>query len=330
MSLTQQMPYGHQDLCPEVHVEPGTPKRIRCFVRGCNQNLVPPTKRGGGDVCPDHGIRCHSSGTYSSGTYSYADVRRNLIVDPNLFANTVVGHPLKYEANRFHLENSEDTLTWNFFRSLQKAGCLHRAANMVTGLDITEEPRLYLWGLCLTGDMFAQWDLLIAARERFESNLPVGRPFTEPDIGLYLPSHYLILIEAKFTSPNSSCSGKKALALIRCYGDQRLRYLDASRAKCCQNLGGQLWRNMVFAEWMAGLSNHSTPAFLGNLTRRSQEHESCDEFATLLNEGYRSRFIHISWEELLETCLDDAGSLETLATYMRSKTASLHQAFDFV
>ena len=92
-------------------------------------------------------------------------------------------------------------LTWNVFRTLQECGLLHTVAGWITGLEIQEEPP-YLWGLSISDDAFQPWDLLLAARERFESNLPVKRPPTEPDIALYLPGYYLILIEAKFTSSN--------------------------------------------------------------------------------------------------------------------------------
>jgi hypothetical protein len=247
-----------------------------------------------------------------------------------------VGHPFKHETGRFHQENSEDAVTWNVFNSLRHAGCLHHVANIVTGLEVNDEPQLLLWGLALTGDAFTPWDLLIAAREKFECRLPIKRPLTEPDIALYLPGQYLILIEAKFTSPNPFYPGQgrkdaKSLTkaqLLDIYWDQALTVLDRNKARAAIRVHYQLWRNMVFAEWMAGKDGRSTPAFLGSLTRRGQEDESCNEFALLLNKGYRNRFSHISWEALLETCLDDSGSLNTLAAYMKAKTASLLPAFD--
>src|SRR5262249_60453958 len=93
-------------------------------------------------------------------------------------------------------------LTWNVFRSLQEAGCLRDVAGLITGQAIAEEPRLYLWGLCQSSDTLEPWPLLVAARERFESSLPVERPLTEPDIALYLSGRYLIRIEANFTGAN--------------------------------------------------------------------------------------------------------------------------------
>ena len=93
-------------------------------------------------------------------------------------------------------------LSFNVFRSFQEARCLHLVARFLTGQDIDAEPRLFLWGLELTDDSLQPWDLLIAARQRFESHLPVKRPATEPDIALFQPSRFLILCEAKFCSEN--------------------------------------------------------------------------------------------------------------------------------
>src|SRR5208282_1292283 len=83
------------------------------------------------------------------------------------------------------------------------------------------------------------WDLLIAARQRFEANLPVNRPWTEPDIALYLPGRYLILIEAKFTSPNPAYENgpqkdPKSLTkdeLLDIYQDSALTILDVERTR---------------------------------------------------------------------------------------------------
>src|SRR5262249_13028811 len=148
---------------------------IRCFVRGCEHFLRPPARRRVGDLCPVHHIRAHSSGTYS-----YADVRRNAIIARDLLADRVVGNPHKFESHRFGLEKSEDMASFNLFRSFQEAGCLNYIARYVTGLEVEAEPRLFLWGLEMTDDSLRPWDLLLAARRRFESSLPVRRPATEP------------------------------------------------------------------------------------------------------------------------------------------------------
>ncbi len=325
MSIYHQ-PFGCDDLCPDVQIDVGPPKRIRCFVGGCKHILRCPTNKDDGEACPDHKIRCHSSGTYS-----YADVRGNLIVDAELFATRVVGHPFKYETDRIGNENSEDALTWNVFRSFQHEKCLHRVAELIIGQAIKDEPQLYLWGLRLSDNSFEPWDLLIAARTRFESHLPVERPQTEHDIALHLPGKYLILIEAKFTSPNTFYTegprrNKLSLTkneLLDLYWDHMTKTLNLEKAHAVNRVPYQLWRNLIFAEWMASKDSSSTKPFLASLTREDHEVESCREFRSLLND--EACFTHISWEGTTKHAGVQPAS--RLWCYLANKTASLQRAF---
>ena len=331
--LEPPLPFGTPDLDPSVK---WANERVTCYVRGCRQQLRPPTRTFAGDVCPTHGIRCHGAKTHTP-TYSYRDVRRNVIIDPELLATRVVGHPFKFESHRLGLENSEDALTWNVFRSLQRANLLKHVGELVTGIRTDAEPDLYLWGLKLTDDAVAPWDLLVAARERFESNLPVDRPLTEPDIALHLPGRYLVLIEAKFTSPNPSyAAGPRKDArsltkdeLLRIYHDPGLAILDRPRAVEAYRVHYQLWRNTVFAEWMAKLDDRRTQAFHANLTRTGEEIVSCAEFRSLLNPDATDRFVHIAWEDLHR--LTSRGLHDPVAArldrYLRTKTTRLRPAF---
>ena len=99
-------------------------------------------------------------------------MRRNIIASSELFAERIIGHPFKYECHQIGAENSEDTLSWNVFRSLQEAGRLAEVAKLMVAEVHAEEPHLYLWGIRVDDDSFEPWDLLIAARQRFESHLP--------------------------------------------------------------------------------------------------------------------------------------------------------------
>jgi hypothetical protein len=328
------LPFGTLDLDPHPYVVAGAPRRIRCYVRGCKGLLRPPGREYPGEVCPVHGIRCHFS--RNSATYSYVDVRRNIIVAPDLFATRVVGNPFKYPSNYLGNEKSEDALTWNVFRTLQECGLLHLVARWITGLEIPAEPRLYLWGLSVSDETFEPWNLLTAARERFESNLPVERPTTEPDIALYLPGRYLILIEAKFTSPNpfyidgprrDPCSLTKN-ELLDLYQDQDLRMLDVEKARRAKRVYYQLWRNLVFAEWMALTDGCGTPAYLANLTRAG--HRADDgprHLHQLLRAGFQGRFTHFFWENIHGLAATRPVDLSLLMRYLETKTAALSAAF---
>jgi hypothetical protein len=225
-------------------------------------------------------------------------------------------------------------LTWNVFRTLQECGLLHVLAKWITGLDIQREPHLYLWGLEISDGTFAPWDLLIAARKRFESNLPVKRPPTEPDIALYLLGYYLILIEAKFTSPNpfymeGPRRDPQSLTkneLLDIYQDPALQMLHLEKARRAERVYYQLWRSVVFAEWMARHANAGTVAYVANLTRDDQEHASFGEFQGLMNPESTARFVHLNWEDTYRRMIQSP-ELSTLWRYMETKTAGLQQAF---
>lgn len=327
-----KLPYGVPDLDPRVVVHPDDPDRVRCYVRGCQHFLRRPTRYARGEECPDHGIYCHYS-RYGA-TYSYRDVRRNIIASPDLFAQRIVGHPFKYESHRLGSENSEDALSWNVFRSLQEAGLLAAVAKLIIGEDHPQEPDLYLWGIRVSDDSFEPWDLLIAARERFESNLPVKRPLTEPDIALHLPGKYLVLIEAKFTSPNpfyergprKDAQSLTLDELLEIYWDDSLRILDNAKTCSADRVPYQLWRNTVFAEWMAVSDAPSTNAYHVNLTREKYEVESAAEFAGSMKREFATRFQRHSWEALWHYCNSDAAT--STKFYLQGKTAHLTQALN--
>ena len=327
-----KLPYGIDDLNPSVEYYATKPARVRCYVRDCDQLLEVPTRQQRGQVCPRHGIRCHYSG--GKPTYAYAEATENLIVARELFRQQVVGSPFKFESHRFGLERSEDALTWNVFRSLQDAGHLHHIARRITGDDCGHEPLLYLWGLCLSEDDFEPWHLLIKARERFESNLPVERPLTEPDIALFLPGRYLILIEAKFTSSNTcyergprrSTSSLTLDELRDIYHDPTTQLLDRRAASMADRIYYQLWRNMVFAEWMAREDHSKTQAFHVNLVRQGQDEASAEEFSRLVNLNFKDRFQQRTWEGLYRE-MKTLADLTQLRRYLETKTSGLRPAF---
>jgi len=175
------------------------------------------------------------------------------------------------------------------------------------------------------------WPLLIQARDRFESRLPVDRPLTEPDIALHLPGKYLILIEAKFTSenpayqdgPRKDDTSLTKAELVDIYQDRELDLLDIDRARSARFIHYQLWRNLCFAAWM-GLGGGER-AYLGNLTRKGWEDESCAAFAGLIKPAETEHFRHILWEDIYRFSATEP-NLAPLRSYLETKTAYLTKA----
>jgi hypothetical protein len=315
-----------------VQVDPSDNRKVRCYVRGCEHYLRPASRGSRGEVCPSHGIWCFSS--KSGATYGYANAERNVIVSRNSFRERVLNHPMKFESHRLGLERSEDTLTWNVFKSFQEAGQLHRIASSITGTTATEEPMLLLWGIRMDDGSYLPWQLLLDARRRFERNLPVDRPLTEPDIALHLPGRYLILIEAKFTSPNSWVYKTRRANAQSLTGDECIDIYDAPElatinriaAKSSARITGQLYRNMVFAEWMARADSSTTEYYHANLVRADREQKSATAFSKLLNAEHAFRFQQFSWESIYGLAKANS-ELSNFFTFMENKTAGLRPAF---
>ena len=326
------LPFGTNDLDSTPVVDHRPPRRVRCYVKGCTHLLRVPSRGDRGEICPDHGIRCHFC--QGNNTYSYANAAGNIIASPATFAEKIIGHPFKYESHRLGLERSEDALSWNVFRSLEECGLLHQVADMITGEETTAQPYLYLWGICSTDDTFQPWEHLVAARGRFESSLPVQRPLTEPDIALYLPGKYLILIEAKFTSPNTYYEhGPRANAtsltldeLKEIYHAPELETLDYAMAGEANRIYYQLWRNMIFAEWMAKLDHPSTKPYHVNLVCEGREEQSAREFHRFVKPPFKHRFQRMTWEQIYHKVHGQSVAAR-LVQYLKTKTAGLQPAF---
>lgn len=322
------MPYGLQEVNP---VLVSKEDKIRCCVAACEHFLMPPRRGQAGEVCPDHGVYTHRSGTY---TYPKQEAEKNIIEDRPLF-NKLNNHPFKFES-RCQNECSEDAVSYNVMASYKKAGLLHELVHTITGQEVQEKDvKLYLWGI--DTDSQKPWEMLIAARNRFERGLPQGRPFSEPDIMLRTPDHFII-VEAKLTSPNSYVApGENRKSPISLTHEEVLTRYDTSdlffrrstlnleQAKT-RPFPQQLLRYWQLGEWMRFMAD--VPQFwLVNLTRMCHEVQSQDDFRALLHPNDRERFQVLSWEQIYHMTMPHRHQLSRLRTYLENKTVGLRQCF---
>lgn len=320
------IPFGIHDLV----IKQPTPDRtlVPCYVRGCGEVLTVPSRKKRGSYCPAHGIKCFAR---IVPTYAYLDASQNIIVDRFEFRTKLLGHPFKFESHRLGYERSEDALTWNVFKSIHSNGLLGVFVEQFVGFRPSTYPDLYLWGINM--DSYQPWDLLIMARQRFESNLPVERPLTEPDIAIHVPGELILLIEAKFTSTNPFYGrGKRANAqsltldeLVSIYQAKEVQSLDLPKAEEAVRIHYQLWRNLVFAEWMATMDSTSTQFQVLNLVCQESENQSLPEFCQLLQQPSLSPVKRIEWESIHAWARQR--NLDPLDQYMEQKTSALKPAF---
>ena len=274
-------------------------------------------------------------------TFVYTDPLRNIRFERDYFKRHILHNPLKAETHRFGYENSEDALTWNVFAALARRRRLSALSRSLFQVDTNDEPELYLWGLRVSLDdpvPKKQFDALCKAREVFESG--IKKLHTEPDIMMYAPKRYLILVEAKFTSGNpiakpsaNDVPGEKPKSregiLDRYRADQLPPGSILTPTKEAP-LFSQLYRNLVFAIRMAEKLNVQWR--LVNLTSKQAYEEMSDDLATFTNAVLpaesQQRFVRYTWEQLFHDHVEGKDDLQELATYLRYKSANRGRAFD--
>ena len=302
-------------------LEPPKGRERACPVRGCKA-VLQPQQRGKhmGLSCPAHDIDVHST------TFVYTNPARNIPFDVSFFERAILPCKLKAETHRFGYENSEDALTWNVLAELANKGRLSELARSMAHVDLTDEPELYLWGLRVSLNDSAAlkpFAALTEARKVFESD--ISRLQTEPDIMLFVPGKVLVVVEAKFTSENSSSDDP--VRLTNRYKSDLLPAGSVITPKAKASLFSQLYRNLVFAIWMADKLNVEWR--LVNLTSNRKGRYDLKMLASkVLPEQTRDRCIRYTWEQLFHDQLEGKAELLALANYLRFKSANCRTAFE--
>ena len=278
---------------------------LRCCIRDCREMLL---KRHRGQqpcFCPQHGISMSTKPTYI-----YKDKARNFIIGKD-----IPRHLSKVENWRLGFETSEDALSWNVFVSLYVLEGLAGAFEKLTGTIPIGEPELYLWGNRIDTDCIPCPNLY-EVRKKLENGMVIT---TEPDIILRVPGQAIVLIEAKFDSPNGSLAGKKGrfgsvTEFLKRYRCKEGVADPLNREWISEQEDGkileQLCRNAIFAHWLA--SQHEQP-FVINLVRRAAQNDE-QLFRQHLAEN-AVQFHVRRWEDLYGLSVtqdEDGGSPATL------------------
>ena len=103
--------------------------------------------------------------------------------------------------------------------------------------------------------------------------------------------------------------------------------LNWNKADLAGRIHHQLWRNTVFAEWMARQDHSRTRAFHVNLVREGQDEASAGEFRRLIAANFQDRFQQFTWEQIYKIYVRES-RLTTLRRYLETKTAGLKRAFN--
>lgn len=302
--------YYISDLKKDIIINP----KVECPVLGCS-NMVERQRtrylvRDKEYFCPQHGIYISPS------TFEYEYETDNLLWYEDEDKRYLTHIQRVKRESRFARERSEDALTWNVFRFLQREELLNQFVSHITR-DLTERNELIYWSF--SNNENDVWPWLRRARIAFSEHPKKG---SEPDL-IIETEHSLVLIEVKFTSSNYKSVDRidklEKYELNEWY--QEVFTIDchyvAYEQKCYE-----LMRFWLLGTWMA--TQMQKNLILLNLTPKRIDPDVEVRFGSMIRSGNRHRFLRLTWEQLycwLEENGDRNQNYDKMLHYLRNKSA---------
>lgn len=283
--------YRLSDLKEKINV---TDSKVDCPIRGCNE-IVDRKRRLGNEgknfKCTIHKIQITPS------TFIYEFHFDNLLwIDEEDKKLLECIFEAKREC-RMSSENSEDALTWNVFRYLEKNELFSSLLNDISN-NHHEIIDVIYWSYSKNEKKL--WSCLKKARLEFGETIERG---SEPDI-IIRTDKTLFFIEAKFFSPNRT-SGygdtlEKHINNLKkylCGGDKLFESLFASDYESIVNdQKYELMRFWILGTWVA--KNLNLKFQLINLVLENRELNIESEFGNHLIPNCNNTFSRYSWESI--------------------------------
>lgn len=301
-----------KDLKPVITV---TEDSVECPVKNCTKIVARQRKffkTSDEFMCPDHRIYISPS------TFEYKDMFHNLLwneqADRKLL-NVIIG--TKRES-RFARDNSEDALTWNVFRFLEKSSLLSGFLGALVKHPI-RNCEVFYWSYSQSQNDV--WPSLKEAREEFET---VPEKGSEPDL-IIKSDEDLFFIEAKLTAANNTVPRSDDSEVQKKYENGGTNWYQKVvrsdfRTVAVTNKKYELLRLWLLGSWVAqrlGLN-----FYLLNLVPSKRELTIEGIFRKYINESSSRTFLRVTWESIYQFILDsnvDTQDKNTVLRYFENK-----------
>jgi hypothetical protein len=276
--------YGLDELKTKLNV---TESQVSCPVRDCQRQVERQRKvfrREDRFFCSDHRIYISPS------TFEYEKEGENILSDFPLLRT----HMTSKRESRIARDNSEDAVTWNVFRFLERQDLLLPYLSGMSDTPLREAKSIY-WSHDL--ETSRPWNPLWEARQVFEGDPSKG---SEPDL-IVLTDRILFFIEAKLTASNKTVpSHSNYPKQYISGGDGWWNNAFAPGADYGQIAEGamkyELMRFWLLGTWMA--KQLDLDFMLINLVRDASEKDIEARFRKYLRVETAKRFKRSSWEEI--------------------------------
>jgi len=302
--------YGLKDLKKIIKIDCNS---VECPVLNCCEKVKRQRqsfKRETQYQCPIHKIYISPS------TFEYEKEEDNLLwtdsFDQKLY-NKI--KKVKRES-RIARDNSEDALTWNVFRFLDKQKLLPDFLSQISQKNI-KKAELILWSYSSVEK--SSWTLLDRARLEFGETIARG---SEPDI-IILTNKVLYFIEAKLTAKNETKpSNPKNKKKYETGGNRIFENIFKSDYNTISEKEKryELMRFWLLGSWIANQLELDFEFY--SLVMQTSEPNIEKEFGKHIIEANNRKFRRITWEQIYDYIKSKAGKNEKkiMIDYFKNKT----------
>lgn len=191
-------------------------------------------------------------------------------------------------------DNSEDALSWNVFRYLEKEEHLSAILSCIIGRDLGKLQLVY-WSCA--SSLQIVWPELTAARQEFGERLQRS---SEPDL-IAFNDKAVLFIEAKFTASNETTpSDPENQKKYVTGGNGWYHQVFASDYDTIANDAQkyELLRYWLLGSWIAARSERDF--YLVNLVRSEYEQDIEKLFGRHIKANAQRHFARVTWEEIYQ------------------------------
>ena len=291
-----------------------TETTIECPVKGCSEKVERQRevlKRKEKFKCPKHNIYISPS------TFEYQSELDNLLwkdkADLHLFEKI---KRVKRES-RIARDNSEDAVTWNVFRFLERNNLVEITLSSIIGVTLKSSQVIY-WSYSQTEN--SSWSELDEARKEFGEEI---KRSSEPDI-IIKTNNALLFIEAKLTAGNETVpSDMRNSKRYEIGGDNWFSKVFKSDYKTVAIVEKkyELLRFWLLGTWIA--KQQDLNFSLVNLVLSERDRNIGTIFKKHICENQRMKFIRITWEDIYQQILNSGlprRDKDKMIKYFRNKT----------
>jgi hypothetical protein len=295
-----------------------TETTVECPVAGCSQVVSRKRKETANSkdipfTCPVHGI------VISPGTFEYPAESDNLLWQD--LADTALLRKIKFarrETWRLGRDDSEDALTWNVFRYLDRTSLLVEMLSSMHGGPL-KKPQVFYWGV--DPHTKSAWADLALMRQVFGERANAG---SEPDL-VVSTEEALFFIEMKLTDDHEHLAPASLVAEDGYTRGANSWYRSVFRASydrvAVQHKKYELMRLWLLGSRLATLKGRAF--YLATVGPEALARQVGAAFGPLIVEDESRAFLSIAWEQVYEfilNCGRPASETQRLLAYLENKT----------